>query len=172
MPPVFLYPAFLKPFPFPIFADQYCTMPPVYIITTTHPFYQQVIDLRQRVLRAPLGLDIYKDDLEAETEQIIFIYEEDGLVLGCVLLQHADAETFKLRQMAVAPESQGKGIGAALVQAAETYALQTGKKQILLHARNVAIPFYEKSGYVAEGKEFTEVGIPHHHMRKNLADQP
>jgi predicted GNAT family N-acyltransferase len=143
-------------------------MQQVYIITTAHPFYTQVIELRQRVLRAPLGLDIRNDDLEAETEQIIFIYEEGGKVLGCVLLQQYDATSFKLRQMAVDSDVQGRGIGAALVNAADLYAVQAGKHKMILHARDVAIPFYQKLGYEVTGTEFLEVGIPHHKMEKVL----
>ena len=143
-------------------------MQQVYIITTAHPLYAQVIDLRQRILRAPLGLDIHNDDLAAETEQIIFIYEEQDRVLGCVLLQQYDAGTFKLRQMAVDTTAQGKGIGAELVNAADLYAVQVGKHKMILHAREVAVPFYEKLGYEVTGPEFTEVGIPHRKMEKLL----
>lgn len=143
-------------------------MHPVYIITTAHPFYQQVIALRQRVLREPLGLNIYDDDLDAETEQIIFVYEEDGIVKGCVLLQQYDAAAFKLRQMAVDTHLQGKGIGAALVQEADIYSVQVGKHRILLHAREYAVPFYSKLGYEITGEPFTEVGIPHRIMEKIL----
>lgn len=144
-------------------------MHPVYIITTAHPLYQQVIGLRQRVLRAPLGLNIYDDDLEAETAQIIFVYEQDGQVLGCVLLQHYDAATFKLRQMAVDSDMQGKGIGALLVREAGLYAVRAGKSRIVLHARQEAIPFYQRQGYTQHGEVFTEVGIPHRRMELQLA---
>ena len=143
-------------------------MHPVYIITTAHPFYQQVIDLRQRVLRAPLGLDIRNDNLEAEIEQIIFIYEKDNIVKGCVLLQQYDADTFKLRQMAVDTAEQGKGIGMELINAADLYAVNFGKSRIMLHARETAIPFYEKLGYEVIGEPLTEVGLPHRIMEKLL----
>jgi predicted GNAT family N-acyltransferase len=143
-------------------------MHPVYIITTAHPLYQQVIELRQRVLRAPLGLDIHNDDLQAETEQIIFIYEKDNIVKGCVLLQQYDANTFKLRQMAVDTAEQGKGIGMELVNAADVYAVNFGKSRIMLHARETAIPFYLKLGYEVTGEPLTEVGLPHHVMEKLL----
>ncbi len=143
-------------------------MHPVLIIATEHPKYQQVIALRQEVLRAPLGLNIYDDDLAAEVDQLIFIYEENETVLGCVLLQHYDAETFKLRQMAVADDAQGKQIGTQLVQAADTYAVQLGKSKIILHARETAIPFYEKQGYEVVGDTFFEVNLPHKKMEKVL----
>lgn len=146
----------------------YILMHPVYIITTAHPLYQQVIELRQRVLRAPLGLDIRNDDLAAEVEQIIFISEKDNVVKGCVLLQQYDADTFKLRQMAVDTTEQGKGIGMELVNAADLYAVNFGKSRIMLHARETAIPFYEKLGYEVIGEPLTEVGLPHRIMEKLL----
>jgi predicted GNAT family N-acyltransferase len=37
-----------------------------------------------------------------------------------------------------------------------------------LHARQTAIGFYEKSGYVVTGGEFIEVGITHVKMQKIL----
>jgi predicted GNAT family N-acyltransferase len=143
-------------------------MHPVLIIATEHPYYQQVIALRQKVLRAPLGLNIHDDDLAAEIDQIIFVYEEDKEVKGCVILQHYDAETFKLRQMAVDPAMQGKQIGSQLINAADTYAVQLGKTKVILNARETAIPFYEKQGYETVGDTFLEVGLPHKKMEKIL----
>ena len=142
----------------------------ILIISVAHPYYQQVLDLRQRVLRLPLGLDIYNDDLAAETEQVIFIAEENETVQGCVLLQHYDATTFKLRQMAVDPGIQKRGIGAQLIAAAEHFAQQQGKQRIWLHARAEAVRFYEKSGYHVIGQSFLEVGINHYKMEKQLTE--
>jgi len=143
-------------------------MHPVYIITTEHPLYAQVIGLRQKVLREPLGMDIHNDDLATEVDQIIFIYEEDQVVKGCVLLQQRDAETFKLRQMAVDPGQQGKGIGSQLIHAADLYAVQVGKHRIVLHARETAVPFYQGLGYEVTGEPFTEIGLAHRKMEKLL----
>ena len=147
---------------------KYHFMHSILIIATDHPFYQQVIELRQRILRAPLGLNIYDDDLAAEVEQLIFVFEEAQIVKGCVLMQHYDVETFKLRQMAVDIHEQGKQIGRRLIEAAELYAIQLGKKHTMLHARKVAIPFYEKLGYITVGETFYEVGLPHKKMTKQL----
>jgi len=138
------------------------------IITPGDPLYPQVIDLRQRILRAPLGLDIRDENLEEEAAQIIVIAEDTGIVAGCLLLQEVDAATCKLRQMAVDTGRQGKGTGARLVAAAEDYARSRGKTGIVLHARMTAVPFYRKSGYKACGAPFTEVGIPHVRMEKML----
>lgn len=39
---------------------------------------------------------------------------------------------------------------------------------MILHAREYAIPFYEKSGYLAISELYTEVGLPHRTMSKKL----
>jgi predicted GNAT family N-acyltransferase len=138
------------------------------IINHSDPAYPAVIDLRQRILRAPLGLDIRDEDLSGETEEVILIAEDNGVLAGCLLLQHKDPTTFKLRQMAVDTAWQRKSIGAQLVAEAERYARSVGKTRIVLHARMTAMSFYRKSGYDVCSDSFTEVGIPHVLMKKNL----
>lgn len=39
---------------------------------------------------------------------------------------------------------------------------------MVLHARDVAKGFYRSMQYRVVGDEFTEVGIPHYHMEKEL----
>ena len=137
-------------------------------ISPDDPAYRGVWDLREEVLRKPLGLSLRDEDLSGEAgEQIIAALQGDAVV-GCVMLRPAGTEALKLRQMAVAVSQQGRGTGAALVHAAETFALRNGYKAITLHARMTAVPFYERLGYRAEGDVFEEVGIPHLLMNKQL----
>jgi predicted GNAT family N-acyltransferase len=55
-----------------------------------------------------------------------------------------------------------------LVNAADVYAVNFGKSRIMLHARETAIPFYQKLGYEVTGEPLTEVGLPHRIMEKLL----
>ena len=137
-------------------------------ISPAAPQYQQVWDLREEVLRKPLGRTLKDDDLSRDHTDAIFIAEQNNTVIGCVLMHHIDDSQVQLRAMAVYDSWQGKGVGRMLVQAAEQYALQAGYGQIILHARKVALGFYTGMGYVAYGAEFTEVGIPHFMMEKIL----
>ncbi|MGI9192266.1 MAG: GNAT family N-acetyltransferase [Chitinophagaceae bacterium] len=131
--------------------------------------YAGVLQLRQRVLREPLGLDLRLEDLSDEAHQVIGIVEDVvGSVQACLLAKPLSGNTWKLRQMAVLPECQGKGLGRQLMLAMEEMALHEGVHTITLHARATAIPFYEKLGYVCDGDVFLEVGIPHNFMRKTL----
>ncbi|MEL4403078.1 GNAT family N-acetyltransferase, partial [Shewanella algae] len=63
---------------------------------------------------------------------------------------------------------QGKGLGRQLALHAESYARQNGYKLIHCHARDAAKDFYLKLGYKIVGDEFTEVGIKHYYMEKQL----
>jgi predicted GNAT family N-acyltransferase len=56
----------------------------------------------------------------------------------------------------------------ALVHKAEEVAGAAGYDTIALHARQPAVPFYEKGGYRIEGDVFTEVDIPQLFMYKHL----
>lgn len=138
------------------------------IITRQHPLYLQMLSLRQEVLRAPLGLNLYDEDLEAEQDQVILVSEVTQRVVACLLLQPIPPEGLKLRQMAVHPEYQGMYLGQQLLQAAEEFAKESGKKKIILHARSVAQGFYERAGYEITGTQFIEVGLPHYKMVKYL----
>lgn len=91
------------------------------------------------------------------------------VVIGCVLYARDDE---RLLQMAVAPRYQGKGVGRALVEALEAHIVSEGHAYCTLHARDYAIPFYERLGYAVYGDPFEEgetVIIPHRHMEKRFS---
>lgn len=136
-------------------------------ITTEDPVYPQVWELREAVLRKPLGLSLKDEDLIGEKSERIFIAEDGDRVLGCVMLKAIPGPAFKLRQMAVAPEMQGRKVGRNLVEAAERAAWASSASRIEMHARAAVLPFYEKLGYAVVGEEFSEVNIPHRAMQKH-----
>lgn len=67
-------------------------------------------------------------------------------------------------RMAVLPEWRGRGLGRALLEAIQQYARETGIPTLVLNAQVQAIPFYEKSGFIVEGPEFDDAGLPHRVM--------
>ena len=132
------------------------------------PEYQQMVQLRNDILRKPLGIAFQKEELEKEAEDILIgAFEEDKL-LGCCMLIETEPGTVRLRQMAVPKNLQGKGVGRALMQFAENIARDRGYKKITMHARKTATGFYEKLGYNISGGEFMEVTLPHVVMEKRL----
>ena len=138
------------------------------IIDYGTPEYEQVLKLRNEVLRKPLGLSFSNDELDKERNNLHIAAYEDDQMLGCCMLVEEAPGTVRLRQMAVINDLQGKGIGRALMQFAENLARDRGYKKITMHARKNAIGFYEKMGYRKLGDEFEEITIPHYVMEKEL----
>ena len=132
------------------------------------PEYQQMVQLRNDILRKPLGMTFQKEELDKETEDILIGAFEDDKMLGCCMLIETEPGTVRLRQMAVLNNLQGKGIGRALMQFAENIARDRGFHKITMHARKTAVGFYEKLGYRVCGEQFEEVTIPHYVMEKLL----
>lgn len=131
--------------------------------------YEEMIALRLAVLLEPIGIPPSFINREKEMNDFLIGAFEGDQIIGCCVLTRVSKETLQLRQMAVKKESQGKGVGAAIIVYSEKLAKEKGYRQLMMHARDVVIPFYEKSGYVISGGGFTEVGIAHHMMIKKLA---
>ncbi len=130
--------------------------------------YQDMIQLRNEVLRKPLGLVFSAEELEKEKENLLIGAYEEDVMLGCCMLVEEGADTVRLRQMAVVDDLQGKGIGKALMNFAENLARDRGYKKITMHSRKNSVGFYEKMGYKRKGNEFEEITIPHYVMEKKL----
>ena len=130
--------------------------------------YEQMVKLRDEILRKPLGLTFDQKELEQEKDNLLIGAFEEDTMLGCCMLVEEEPGVVRLRQMAVLYDLQGKGIGKALMQFAENLARDRGYQVLTMHARKNAIGFYEKMGYKKKGEEFTEVTIPHYVMEKEL----
>lgn len=133
------------------------------------PQYGATVALRRVVLRTPLGLDFTADELASEQSDYHLACYDDGDLVACLVLVPLAGGRIKMRQVAVAPPMQSRGIGRELVRFAEDFARQRSFTQMTIHARTSAVPFYEKLGYERVGKEFVEVSIPHWEMQKRLS---
>ena len=133
------------------------------------PEFDAEVRLRDEVLRKPLGLKYMAEDLAAEAANIHFAaYSGDEMVGTLQLLHSADSE-MKMRQVAISPRHQGKGIGKALVRVAEEFARTHSYRTIRLNARDTAVAFYLSLNYELIGDPFIEVTIPHRSMQKYLS---
>ena len=131
--------------------------------------YRDAVALRYRVLRAPLGLDFKQEDLDKEYLDYHIAAFQQGVITGILLmLPKEENGIIKMRQVAVDNPLQGKGIGSLLVGFSEDFAREKEFKSIELHAREAAVPFYLRLNYRIIGDRFTEVGIPHVKMVKDL----
>jgi len=131
--------------------------------------YDKEIALRYDVLRKPLGLQFTADQLSAEGAFLHLGYFEGDDLLACLILAPEPNGKIKMKQVAVAINKQGKGIGAQLVNGAEALAAEKGFTLMYCHARDTAVQFYLKLGYHKIGDKFEEVSIPHFEMEKIIS---
>lgn len=133
------------------------------------PIYDESITLRNDMLRKPLGLEFLAEDLSLEYNDIHFgAFNSSMELLACLVFVRLSSNVVKMRQVAVQKQLQRKGIGKALVSASEIYCKEKGYKKIELNARDIAVPFYLILDYKKIGDTFTEVGIPHFKMYKDI----
>jgi predicted GNAT family N-acyltransferase len=90
--------------------------------------------------------------------------DQQGHPIGCARILHDG----HIGRMAVLKPWRGRGIGHSLLQRAVEVVRTIGCREAFLDAQCYAIPFYERSGFIAEGEEFMDAGIPHRHMHLPL----
>jgi predicted GNAT family N-acyltransferase len=131
--------------------------------------YDEELMLRTKILREPLGLTFTAEQLKAEEQEYHLGAFWGEKLVGCLILKPDSDKLVQMRQVAVAADLQGKGIGREMVLFAEKFIVNKGYTRIILHAREVVVSFYEKLGYRCEGDIFIEVTIPHRTMIKEIA---
>ena len=131
--------------------------------------YDASFALRRKVLREPLGLTPAPEERTEEAGlRHLGAFDGERLV-GCLMLHDLGEGRVRMRQVAVDFDRQRHGIGKALVRYSEAVASRAGFTEMMLHAREPVVAFYESLGYEPFGEPFVEVTIPHRKMRKRLS---
>lgn len=143
------------------------------IIEYKSPEYDEMVSLRHKILRKPLGLSFSEEDLMKDKDDFLLtLYISRGYrMAACCILTPVDEQVVKLRQMVVDNTIQKAGMGTAMLSFAEYVAVKEGFEKIILNAREVAVGFYLKYDYEIVGEKFMEIGIPHFKMEKQLNKQ-
>jgi N-acetylglutamate synthase-like GNAT family acetyltransferase len=142
----------------------------VLITPTTAQHWQAYYALRFSVLREPWdqphGSEILADEASAIHTMAI---GESEKVLGVARMHESAVRQGQVRCVAVATDQQGKGIGKLIMSYLEKVAMEKGWQEIILEARENAVPFYESIGYSIIEKSYLLFGeIQHYRMKKAL----
>ena len=114
------------------------------------------------------GVDASADRDGRDGEATHLVSFEDGDLTGTCRVLVEDG-VGRLGRMAVEPDLRGRGIGAAILEAAERASAAAGATRMRLHAQLAARSLYERAGYEAVGEVFLEEGIEHVTMERPLA---
>lgn len=130
--------------------------------------------LRFDILRKPWGQSPGSEKDAMEDVGFHFACFDQDMIVGVGRLDKIDSEVFQIRFMAVDNKRQKSGVGQLLMEAMENRAWSENAQKIVLHARENAVPFYEKLGYLLQEKShllFEE--IQHFLMhKKGMANHP
>ena len=135
----------------------------------TQDEWESYYRLRFTILRAPwnqpLGSEVLDDEMEAIHAMVI----ENDQIIGVARMHQSGENQGQVRCVAVAAEAQGKGIGKAVMLHLEEKAKEMGMQEIVLEARENAVPFYKSIGYVIEKESYLLFGeIQHFRMKKEI----
>ena len=137
------------------------------IATHGTPEYKAAYNLREEILRKPLGLQLSPQEIEDDKGYIHIIGCINKKTVATAVLVPKGKEA-KMQRVAILSELQKLGIGSKMMKFCESQVKLLGFDAIYLHARQSVVNFYLNNGYTCEGDYFEEVGIPHIKMRKNL----
>ena len=130
--------------------------------------YDELVELRYKVLLEPLGLKFLDSHREINYLHIGCIDNLDNNLIGGMMLIPLSNDTIRMMQVAVSDKYQGLGVGRELVQHAEKRAIESGYKKLVMHAMLNVVGFWEKLGYTQEGDIFEEKGITFAKMVKQV----
>ena len=137
---------------------------------TTNEELQEYFHFRWELLRAPWGEpeDSVKDEIEDECFHVM-ICDESNNCIGVGRLQFNTEKEAQIRYMAVAKEVERQGLGRIIIDALEKKAKEKNITSIILDAREPAVGFYEKLGYVTKEKTYLLFdSIQHYRMEKDI----
>jgi len=128
--------------------------------------------LRYEVLRQPWhqpeGSERADDDDAATTTHALLLAPE-GHAAAVGRLSPAGPGQGQVRFMAVHPAWQGRGAGRQILEYLEEMGRRQGFTELVLHARQLAVPFYTRLGYAVVAPSHTLFGsIPHFLMQRQL----
>lgn len=124
--------------------------------------YDELVELRYKVLLEPLGLkflDMYREK-EMNYLHIGCVESLDDNLVGGLMLVPVNDEEIRLMQVAVDSKYQREGVGREMVKYAEKRSQGSGIFTDCHAGDAVSRSFYEKLGYRQEGDIFEENGLP------------
>jgi ElaA protein len=104
--------------------------------------------------------DLDGRDLEIDTRHVLMTDDDDVLVGYARVLD--DTHVWRIGRVALVPEVRGRGLADPLMQTALQVCVD---RDVVLDAQAPLAGWYGTLGFVVDGEEFLEDGIPHVPMR-------
>ncbi|WP_461483209.1 GNAT family N-acetyltransferase [Porticoccus sp.] len=126
---------------------------------------EQLTAIRHKVFVEEQGVPVAEEVDDLDPTAMHWIAFGPGNVAMATARMLPDGQ---VGRMAVLKPYRQRGVGSSIMRNIIRYAIREGKEQLVLSAQLHAIPFYEGFGFISDGKEYLDAGIPHRTMVLNL----
>jgi predicted GNAT family N-acyltransferase len=125
--------------------------------------------IRTKVFQQEQGVssELEFDGLDANA--IHFLAYLDNKAVATARIREIDPHTTKIERLAVLPQARKQGVGRKLMSTALEIIAQQPKNIAIVHAQEYIVQLYEQLGFKVVGEKFSEAGIAHVKMVKQLS---
>jgi predicted GNAT family N-acyltransferase len=129
-------------------------------IATTASELEECFRIRELVfiVEQNVPIDIERDEYDATAIHFLAFDNDEAIGTARVVLKD-NGHTAKIGRVAVLPSRRGEGIGKGLIMEIEKSSVLRDVNDFRLDAQVQALSFYERLGYEAYGKEFSDADI-------------
>jgi GNAT superfamily N-acetyltransferase len=134
---------------------------------------EETYAIRLETLRKGIDLPVqFSGDFDSETFHL-GVFEDDELKGISSFMKTTnklfDASQYQLRGMATLPSARGKGFGRLMLQYSFSHLREKKINTLWCNAREIALDFYLKEGFIQKGASFgiQQIGI-HYRLYKKI----
>lgn len=134
-------------------------------INNKSPFYKDAVAIRTALFFDNMGnsSDLINDAFESDAIHVVCLQDKEVVGTGRL---HFENEVSVISQMAIKTSCQKQGIGTAILIELIKYCKEKELFAVKLSARETALDFYRKFGFVAIGDKYPskKTGVIHQKM--------
>jgi predicted GNAT family N-acyltransferase len=129
--------------------------------------FESCFEIRARVFvdGQKVPQDMERDEYDITALHFLLAVENNFVGTARVIILK-DGNTAKIGRVAVLQSHRGLGLGHQLMMAIEIAPELSHCSRFTLQAQTHALKFYKQLGYIEDGPEFLDAGIPHREMNK------
>lgn len=134
-------------------------------------YQDEIVAIRQirtKVFQEEQGVSKELEFDGLDEQAVHFLAYVNDQAIGTARIREIAPDTVKIERLAVLPEARKQGIARQLMKTALKVISQQNKSLVIVHAQEYIAKLYQQLGFEIVGEKFSEAGIVHVKMLKQL----